>query len=138
MKELFHWYFQVLKKYAVFSGRAERKEFWIFGLIHAVIILALEGLNFLVAKSDPYSPIGLILMFYVFGTFIPMVAASVRRLHDTNRTGRWELLVAIPLIGIIPTVLFMLEDSQPGENRYGPCPKKILEDVANPADPYAV
>ena len=62
-------------------------------------------------------------MLYVFATFIPFVAVSVRRLHDTNRSGWWCLLVLIPLVGFIPALIFMAEDSQPGDNRYGPNPK---------------
>jgi uncharacterized membrane protein YhaH (DUF805 family) len=117
------WYFRVLRKYAVFAGRARRKEYWIFGLVHAVIIFALRYPHFLTPMIDPESHLGQIGMLYVFATFIPFVAVSVRRLHDTNRSGWWCLLLLIPLVGFIPTLIFMAEDTQPGENRYGPNPK---------------
>jgi uncharacterized membrane protein YhaH (DUF805 family) len=114
------WYFQVLRKYAVFTGRARRKEYWIFSLIQAAIIFSLRGIHHLAGTFDPDGRIGIIEMIYVFATFLPFVAVSVRRLHDTNRSGWWCLLIVIPLVGFIPALIFMAEDSQPGENRYGP------------------
>jgi uncharacterized membrane protein YhaH (DUF805 family) len=118
-----HWYFRVLRKYAVFAGRARRKEYWIFGLIHALIIFALRYPHFLTETINPERHLDQMRMLYVFATAIPFVAVSVRRLHDTNRSGWWCLLVLIPLVGFIPALIFMAEDSQPGENRYGPNPK---------------
>ncbi len=123
-----NWYLQVLKKYAVFSGRARRKEFWMFFLFNGIIIFALvaaamaggsiaggsEGLMFLFI---------LLYMLYVLAMLIPNIAVSVRRLHDTNRSGWWLLIDLIPFIGGIIILMFMMENSQPGENRYGPNPK---------------
>jgi uncharacterized membrane protein YhaH (DUF805 family) len=129
------WYFQVLREYAVFSGRARRKEYWMFGLIHGLIIFALKYPHFLTQTIDPESHLGQIHMLYIFGTFIPLVAVSVRRLHDTNRSGWWFLMFLIPLANLVLFFLFMTEDSQPGENRYGPNPKNIdLVDNASEAD----
>jgi uncharacterized membrane protein YhaH (DUF805 family) len=117
------WYFQVLRKYAVFAGRARRKEYWILGLIHAVIILALRRIDFPMGTLDPDSRIGLVHTLYTFATFVPFVGVAVRRLHDTNRSGWWCFLILIPLVGFIPALIFMAEDSQPGDNQYGPNPK---------------
>jgi len=116
-------YFRVLRKYALFAGRARRKEYWIFSLIHALIVFAFGYPHFLTSTIDPESHLGQIGMLYTFATFIPFVAVSVRRLHDTNRSGWWRLLVLIPLAGFIPALIFMAKDSQPGDNRYGPNPK---------------
>jgi uncharacterized membrane protein YhaH (DUF805 family) len=118
-----NWYFRVLRKYAVFTGRARRKEYWIFSLIHALIIFAFRYPHFLTSTIDPESRIGQIGLLYTFGTFIPLVAVSVRRLHDTNRSGWWCFLILIPFIGFILGLIFLAEDSQPGGNRYGPNPK---------------
>jgi uncharacterized membrane protein YhaH (DUF805 family) len=118
-----NWYFRVLRKYAVFTGRARRKEYWIFSLIHGLIIFAFRYPHFLTSTIDPESHIGQIGLLYTFGTFIPLVAVSVRRLHDTNRSGWWCFLILIPFIGFIPGLIFLTEDSQPGGNRYGPNPK---------------
>lgn len=117
------WYFRVLRKYAVFTGRARRKEYWMFGLIHGLIIFALRYPNFLSGTIGPESHLGRIRMLYAFGTFIPLIAVSVRRLHDTNRSGWSFLIFLIPLVNLILFFVFMTEDSQPGENRYGPNPK---------------
>jgi uncharacterized membrane protein YhaH (DUF805 family) len=117
------WYFQVLRKYAVFAGRARRKEYWMFGLIQGVIVLALRYPHVLTGAVDPESHLGQIRMLYNFATFIPLVAVSVRRLHDTNRSGWWFLMFLIPIANLILFFSFMTQDSQPGENPYGPNPK---------------
>jgi uncharacterized membrane protein YhaH (DUF805 family) len=129
------WYFQVLRKYAVFAGRARRKEYWIFNLIHAVVIFGLKGFELLMGKFTPDSRIALIEPLYVFATFVPLVGVSVRRLHDTNRSGWWFLMFLIPLANLILFLSFMTEDSQPGENQYGLNPKT---DLVAGTDPYAV
>jgi uncharacterized membrane protein YhaH (DUF805 family) len=115
------WYFQVLRKYAVFAGRARRKEYWMFNLIHGVIIFGLKG--FLLMGFAPGGPITLIQLLYVLATIIPLAAVSVRRLHDTNRSGWWFLMALVPLANLVLFLIFMTEDSQPGENRFGPNPK---------------
>ena len=117
------WYFQVLRKYAEFGGRARRKEYWIFNLIHGVIIFGLKGFELLMGRFALDNRIALIELLYVFATFVPLVAVSVRRLHDTNRSGWWFLMFLIPLANLILFFSFMTEDSQSGENRYGPNPK---------------
>jgi uncharacterized membrane protein YhaH (DUF805 family) len=117
------WYFQPLRKYAVFVGRARRKECWTFALINLAIIFALRRLDILVGTWDSESHVGLVSAIFQFVTLIPTIAVSVRRLHDTNRSGWWYLLVFIPLFGWIPLLIFLAEDSQQGENKYGPRPK---------------
>jgi uncharacterized membrane protein YhaH (DUF805 family) len=118
-----NWYLQVLQKYAIFSGRARRKEYWIFGLIHAVVIYGLKGADLVIERFHPGYILGIVEMLYVFATFIPLLAVSVRRLHDTNRSGWWFLMFLIPIVNLILFFAFMTEDSQPGENRFGPNPK---------------
>jgi uncharacterized membrane protein YhaH (DUF805 family) len=82
-----NWYFQVLRKYAVFSGRARRKEYWIFGVVQGLVIFGLKGLALLLGKHDPNGWTPLTEALYTIATFIPTAAVSVRRLHDTNRSG---------------------------------------------------
>ncbi len=112
-----NWYLEVLKKYAVFSGRARRKEYWIFTLFNAIIALVLSGVESLFGSP------GAILGLYCLGVIIPGFAVLVRRLHDTNRSGWWFFISFIPLIGIIILFVFTVQDSQPNENQYGPNPK---------------
>jgi uncharacterized membrane protein YhaH (DUF805 family) len=104
------WYLQALRKYAVFAGRARRKEWWTFGLIYLVILFALKGIDLLAGTYDQDSRYGLFSGLYVITTFVPVVTVSVRRLHDTNRSGWWYLIIFIPLVGIIllePTSLIL-------------------------------
>jgi len=113
------WYLTVLKKYAVFSGRARRKEYWMFFLFNIIIASVLgfiEGL-----AGGP----GVLGSLYGFAVLIPGVAVSVRRLHDTNRSGWWLLIGLVPLIGSIVLLVFMVQDGQPGENQHGPNPKLV-------------
>ena len=113
-----YWYIEALKKYAVFQGRARRKEYWMFylmSIIIAVIIGALEGM---------FRLPGLIGKIYPYTMALPTISVSVRRLHDTNRSGWWFLINLIPVIGSIFFLLFTIEDSTPGENKYGPNPKE--------------
>ena len=122
-----NWYFEVLKKYAVFSGRARRKEYWMFFLFNIIIALVLV---FIDGATGPArgSGIGLGPLYglYVLATLIPSIAVSVRRLHDTNRSGWWLFLSLVPLIGGIAIFVFMCQDSQQGENQYGPNPKAVM------------
>jgi uncharacterized membrane protein YhaH (DUF805 family) len=118
-----NWYFRVLRNYAVFAGRARRKEYWMFGLIQGLIIFVLRYPHFFTGTVDPESHLGQIRVLYVFGTFIPLIAVSVRRLHDTNRSGWWFLMFLVPIANLVLFFSFMTQDSQPGENIYGPSPK---------------
>lgn len=119
-----NWYIEVLKKYAVFSGRARRKEYWMFALFNviiAVLLLVLGGI--LGINSDRYGT-NVLYWLYFLAVFLPSLAVTVRRLHDTGRTGWWVLIGFVPFIGGIIMLVFMLLDSVP-DNEYGPNPKGI-------------
>jgi uncharacterized membrane protein YhaH (DUF805 family) len=117
------WYLETFRKYAVFAGRASRKEFWPFFLFNLFLIFAFCGIDHLAGTWYPESHTGLISLICGSIILIPTIAVTVRRLHDIDRRGWWDLILFIPLAGIIPFLLFMAEDSQPGENKYGPSPK---------------
>ena len=117
------WYFEVLKKYAVFSGRSRRKEYWFFVLFNIIISIILAVIDGVTGTLDPESGMGLLGLVYTLAILIPALAVSVRRLHDTGRSGWWLLLLLIPLIGTIVILIFMVQDSKPEENQYGPNPK---------------
>ena len=81
------WYLKVLKNYAGFSGRARRTEYWMFALVNVVILLALLGLS-QALKGGALGTVFLVLYFaYVVALFIPGLAVTWRRLHDTGRSG---------------------------------------------------
>jgi len=113
-----NWYLEVLKKYAVFNGRARRKEYWMFFLFNIIIaaVLAIIDTYLFGGPSFLYG-------LYVLAVLLPALGVMVRRLHDTGRTGWWVLVLFIPLIGHIVMLVFLVLDSQPGDNQYGPNPK---------------
>ena len=121
------WYITVLKKYAVFSGRARRKEYWMFVLFNIIFSFALgliDGIALSCLGIDTGSTkFGILGTIYSLAIFVPALAVAVRRLHDTNRSGWWLLIGLIPFIGAIILIIFFVMDSQPGDNQYGPNPK---------------
>jgi uncharacterized membrane protein YhaH (DUF805 family) len=113
-----NWYLDVLKKYAVFGGRARRKEYWMFILFNVIIAMVLGVVEALLGSP------GVLGMLYCLAVVIPSIAVAVRRLHDTDRSGWWFLIVLVPLIGSIVLIVFMVLDSTPGQNQYGENPKE--------------
>ncbi len=113
-----NWYLEVLKKYAVFSGRARRKEFWMFFLFNLIITFLLGFIEVLVGGP------GIVGTLYGLALLIPSIAVSVRRLHDISHSGWWLLIGLIPLIGAIVLLVFMVQDGKPGQNQYGANPKE--------------
>jgi uncharacterized membrane protein YhaH (DUF805 family) len=119
-----NWYFGVLKKYAEFSGRAQRKEYWMFFLFYILIYIAFAIIDGVTGTfSTKAGGMGLLGGLYVIALLIPCITVTFRRLHDTNRSGWWILIGLVPLIGNIILLVFMVQDSNPGENQYGPNPK---------------
>jgi len=119
-----NYYLLALKKYAVFSGRAQRVEYWYFALPN-MIIGSVLGIIRGVTGSDVGIIIGILSIIYSLAVLIPGIAVTVRRLHDTNRSGWWLLIILLPIIGTIVLLVFMVSDSQPGQNQYGPNPKEM-------------
>lgn len=94
-----NWYLMVLRKYAVFSGRARRKEFWYFTLINAIITFVLIGLDFALG-SVLFESVGILSGIYSIAVLIPSFAVLVRRLHDTGHSG-WWVATNVLFIGIM-------------------------------------
>jgi uncharacterized membrane protein YhaH (DUF805 family) len=128
-----NWYLQVLKNYTVFSGRARRKEYWMFALFNliffivAMIIDNVLGTTF--KFNSPYGshslPYGYFYLLYALAVLIPGLAVAVRRLHDVGKSG-WMILIAlIPIIGAIWLFVLMVTNSDTGVNQYGPNPKEL-------------
>ncbi|MHB1463406.1 MAG: DUF805 domain-containing protein [Armatimonadota bacterium] len=125
-----NWYMKVLRKYAVFTGRARRSEFWYFMLINIVIIAVFETILAIVDGGGIMSGmVNPITILFCLAILTPSVAVCVRRLHDTGRSGWFGLLPLIPftfLLGAVVLIVFMVEDSKPGDNKWGPNPKDEL------------
>lgn len=121
-----NWYLEVLKKYAVFSGRARRKEYWVFTLFSVTFSLILGFVDGALGfdRDGGTGPLGAL---YSLAVLVPSLAVAVRRLHDTGRSGWWVLIGLIPCVGFIVLIVFLAQDSQPGANEYGPNPKTAEE-----------
>jgi len=111
-----NYYTAVLTNYAGFEGRARRAEFWMFALINFVISIVLYGIGMAIGVGQALEGI------YSLAVLVPSIAVATRRLHDTNRSGWWQL-IALTVIGIIPLIIFYAQDSDPGPNQYGANPK---------------
>ncbi|MBZ0335003.1 DUF805 domain-containing protein [Marinobacter sp. AL4B] len=120
-----NWYLEVLKKYAVFSGRARRKEYWFFILFNIIISLALGAIDGVMGSYSETAGVGLLGGIYSLAVLIPGIAVTVRRLHDTGRSGWWFLIVLVPVIGALVLLVFMVLDSKPEQNQYGANPKQV-------------
>ena len=119
------WYLGPLKKYAKFSGRASRKELWMFVLFNtlAYIIIAIVGGVIGVPGIGP---------LYWLGTLLPGISVQVRRLHDTNRSGGWWWLQLLPIIGTIIVFVWTVSRGTEGDNDYGPDPLAVAALDARP------
>ncbi|HZX39236.1 MAG TPA: DUF805 domain-containing protein [Streptomyces sp.] len=114
-----HWYLDVLKKYAVFSGRARRQEYWMFTLISAVISIALTIIDNVAGTSPILGAV------YSLVVLLPGLGVSIRRLHDTDRSGWWLLIALVPFVGVIILIVFLASEGKPHENSHGPNPKLV-------------
>ena len=112
-----HWYVDVLKNYVGFSGRARRQEFWMFFLFNLIICIVLAIIEGIIGLP------GVLNGLYELAILLPAIALSMRRLHDTDRSGWWLLIGFVPLIGAIVLLIFFCIEGTRGDNQYGPDPK---------------
>ncbi len=114
-----------LARYASFGGRARRSEYWYFTLFHWLVILLAGVVSYLAMLAIP--ALGIILYsIVIFGTLLPHLAVSVRRLHDVNRTGWWYLVGFVPILGAIVLLVWFCTDGTRGPNRFGADPKATV------------
>lgn len=102
-------------KYATFSGRARRKEYWMFILFYIIAYIALLLIDVLIGTG------GILCGLFALGTLLPSLAVGARRLHDINKSGWWQLLYLIPFGGLV-VLYFLVSKGTEGENRFGPDP----------------
>lgn len=122
-----NWYLKVWKNYAVFSGRAQRAEYWYFVLFNTIVYVLLLTIGGAIGTQDAQAGIGLVYMAYALAALIPSIAVGVRRLHDIGKSGWWLLLSFIPVVGPIVLLVFFVTDSQADVNAYGPNPKATVQ-----------
>jgi uncharacterized membrane protein YhaH (DUF805 family) len=110
------WKVVVIERYAQFTGRASRAEYWWFFLATLIVTTVLNALG-------RASTILVVLAFvYSLAVLVPSIAVAVRRLHDTGRSGWWMFIALVPLVGIIVLFVFLAMDGQAGPNQYGTTP----------------
>lgn len=109
----------VTNKYAQFTGRANKTEFWQYILVYVVIIVALSVLASLFGKVKILRMLIMIIQSVIsLALLIPSLAVGIRRMHDIGKGGGWILVNMIPLIGSIWFILLAIKDSEPGPNRF--------------------
>lgn len=110
------WFKKGLRNYANFSGRAQRKEYWYFVLVQMGLVIIAMILDAIIFNSE----IGLFYIVVALGLFLPGLAVTIRRLHDTSRSGWWFLISILPLIGSIILLVFLASDTKFETNQWGP------------------
>lgn len=125
-------YINVLKKYATFSGRATRSEYWYFVLIYSITYTILMGIDLAIGTfnqelMDKGSFLGFLSTTYSLILFLPSLAVTVRRLHDINKSGWWVLFIFVPIIGFILLLIYLCTNSKE-DNKYGVNPKSLVNE----------
>ena len=113
------YWIQCWKKYATFSGRARRKEYWMFILFNMLVAFGVNIVDAVLGME------GVLAAGYSLAAIIPSWAVFTRRMHDIGKSGWWWLIGLIPVVGTIVLLVFICKDSQPGDNAYGPNPKGV-------------
>ncbi|MGW0393332.1 DUF805 domain-containing protein [Streptomyces sp. NPDC003042] len=114
-----HYYVDVIKRYADFSGRARRQEYWMFVLCSIPIVAVLMAVDFALGSYP------VITWIYSLAVFLPSLGLSVRRLHDIGKSGWWYLVGLIPFVGWIWLLVLMATEGHAGPNVYGANPKQV-------------
>lgn len=135
---MFNWYKKVVfENYANFNGRARRSEYWYFALCNFLITMVLYIPFVISIRSAEYDGMPptiayvflALILIYSIATLIPSLAVSIRRLHDIGKSG-WNYLISIiPFVGPIILLIWMLTDSESGENKWGPNPKNMYHEL---------
>ncbi|MGA8249083.1 MAG: DUF805 domain-containing protein [Nocardioides sp.] len=115
-----------LNKYADFSGRARRSEYWFFFLFNVLVSIVASIIDAIIGTRS--GSFGLIEGIAALALLLPGLAVGARRLHDTTKSGWWLLIGLIPIIGAIVLIIFFVQDSHP-DNQYGPSPKQGVATV---------
>ena len=126
-----NWYLKVLKQYFDFSGRARRKEYWMFILFNLIFMISLGIIAAITENVGGGSSVFFLLVAYMLGVFIPSFAVLVRRLHDVGKSGWMVLVYFIPIIGKIWLLVLCCTDSEGGSNEWGVSPKRMVDEISD-------
>jgi uncharacterized membrane protein YhaH (DUF805 family) len=113
------WFLKVVRdNYANFSGRARRKEYWLFNLFYIIFAIIVMFVEYI------FGTVIIFMGLFMIALIIPSMAVTVRRMHDIGKSGWWLLITFIPLFGSIWFFILLCTNSQKGENQYGLSPKE--------------
>ena len=119
------WYLKVFRQYSDFESRARRKEYWMFLLVNLIVSIVvgvaggtLQGIGVPGASALSW--------VYAAIAIVPSIAVGARRLHDIGRSGWWQLIALVPLVGVIVLLFWAAADGAPGSNLYGANPKEAI------------
>ena len=110
-----NYFLDAFKQYATFTGRATRTQYWMFVLFYVIFYVVLSIIDNVLGTM-------ILTLIFSLALLIPSISIAARRLHDTGRSGWWQLIVLIPVIGIIVLIVFLVLESQ-GDNEYGAAPQ---------------
>ena len=116
------WYLAAMNKYADFSGRARRQEYWMYTLVYMVIYVVPYVIS-IEAKGSVRLMFGILTFLIALFHLLPGLAVGVRRLHDTGKSAWWLFISFVPIVGAIILLVFLCSDSDSFPNEYGPSPK---------------
>ena len=112
------WFWNPIKyKYTDFEGRATREEFWMFILVYIIIYIVLSIVFSLLALE-------VLIFLFSLAVLVPSIAITARRLHDTGKSGWWQLIGLVPVIGWLIVIILLVGKGTESENKYGPRPKE--------------
>jgi uncharacterized membrane protein YhaH (DUF805 family) len=120
------WFLVALRKYATFSGRATRSEYWYFFLFFLLLFIGASMIDGVVGTLGKYGNTGVVGAICILVFLLPSLAVAARRLHDIGKSGWWQLINIIPIIGPIVLIFWLAKDSEPGANVFGTNPKGIV------------
>ncbi len=127
-----------LSKYVDFTGRARRSEFWYFVLFNLIVQVVASILDNAAGTDFDSANGGVISTLATLGMLLPSIAVSARRLHDIGKSGWWQLMGIIPILGWVLVIIWYATNTKPGANQYGPDPTNDVspEGYPPPAPPY--
>lgn len=114
------WMLLPLRRYAEFSGRSRRREYWMFTLFVVLVSIILTMIDMMLGLTTAAG--GVLTLLFSLAVLVPSLAVGVRRLHDSERSGWWLLIGLVPFVGVIVLLVFMVLPGTRGANRFGPDP----------------
>ena len=125
IKLIMEWYIKVINSYSDFNGRARRKEYWVFTLWNIIFALLASLLDYSFGIVYPLVGYGPLYVAYALFVLVPGIAVTVRRLHDTGKSGWMYLVAFIPIAGWIWLLILFITEGDQGNNAYGEDPKEL-------------